>query len=215
MLAPFSFRSSWVAAFWFCGLVPSELYRRCRCSGVDQCQIANSTKGNSSSTIAPAKIVHAGGTSSSEANAANSKATHHHSPRLDFDDIAASSGIRPASVGGSFLSILYASPGQCAHTQAIVRAHRWREMLETGQHGTAAGLAKAEKVNDSYLIPLNGMSKHHRCNRRSCSASQDVQGNLHQLPHNHIDRCKSANGVKSRARQSHDREAPGMGPIRD
>jgi hypothetical protein len=35
--------------------------------------------------------------------------------------------------------------------QALVRAHRWREMLETGQHGTAADLAKAEKVNDSYL----------------------------------------------------------------
>src|SRR5687767_8915814 len=35
--------------------------------------------------------------------------------------------------------------------QAIVRAHRWRELLETGQHGTAADLAKAEKVNDSYL----------------------------------------------------------------
>lgn len=35
--------------------------------------------------------------------------------------------------------------------QAIVRAHRWREMLEGGKHGTAADLAKAEKVNDSYL----------------------------------------------------------------
>jgi regulator of protease activity HflC (stomatin/prohibitin superfamily) len=38
-----------------------------------------------------------------------------------------------------------------ALVQAIVRAHRWREMLETGKHGTAADLAKAEKVNDSYL----------------------------------------------------------------
>jgi hypothetical protein len=38
-----------------------------------------------------------------------------------------------------------------ALVQAIVRAHRWRELLETGQHGTLADLAKAEKVNDSYL----------------------------------------------------------------
>jgi hypothetical protein len=38
-----------------------------------------------------------------------------------------------------------------ALVQAIVRAHRWREMLESGQHGTAADLAKEEKVNDSYL----------------------------------------------------------------
>lgn len=35
--------------------------------------------------------------------------------------------------------------------QAVVRAHRWRELLESGQYGTAADLAKAEKVNDLYL----------------------------------------------------------------
>src|SRR5829696_153879 len=38
-----------------------------------------------------------------------------------------------------------------ALVQAVVRAHRWREQLETGEYGTAADLAKAEKVNDSYL----------------------------------------------------------------
>jgi hypothetical protein len=38
-----------------------------------------------------------------------------------------------------------------ALVQAVVRAHRRRELLETGQYGTAADLAKAEKVNDSYL----------------------------------------------------------------
>ena len=38
-----------------------------------------------------------------------------------------------------------------ALVQAIVRANRWREMLESGGYGTAADLAKAEKVNDSYL----------------------------------------------------------------
>ena len=35
--------------------------------------------------------------------------------------------------------------------QAIVRAHRWRELLEAGTHASAADLAKADKVNDSYL----------------------------------------------------------------
>ena len=38
--------------------------------------------------------------------------------------------------------------------QAIVRAHRLREMLESGKHGTAADLARAEGVNDSYLNRL-------------------------------------------------------------
>ena len=35
--------------------------------------------------------------------------------------------------------------------KAVVRAHRWREMLEGGEYDSAAELAKAEKVNDSYL----------------------------------------------------------------
>ena len=35
--------------------------------------------------------------------------------------------------------------------KAIVRAHRWRQMLESGEYSSAAELAKAEKVNDSYL----------------------------------------------------------------
>jgi hypothetical protein len=35
--------------------------------------------------------------------------------------------------------------------KAVVRAHRWREMLESGGYASAADLAKAEKVNDSYL----------------------------------------------------------------
>jgi hypothetical protein len=35
--------------------------------------------------------------------------------------------------------------------KAVVRAHRWREMLESGDYASAADLAKAEKVNDSYL----------------------------------------------------------------
>jgi hypothetical protein len=35
--------------------------------------------------------------------------------------------------------------------KAIVRAHRWREMLESGRYGTLRELAKAEKINESYL----------------------------------------------------------------
>ncbi len=38
-----------------------------------------------------------------------------------------------------------------ALVKAVVRAHRWRHMLETGEYSSAAELAKAEKVNDSYL----------------------------------------------------------------
>jgi hypothetical protein len=35
--------------------------------------------------------------------------------------------------------------------KAIVRAHRWRQMLESGEYGSSADLARAEKVNASYL----------------------------------------------------------------
>ena len=35
--------------------------------------------------------------------------------------------------------------------KAVVRAHRWRAMLENGEYPSVADLAKAEKVNDSYL----------------------------------------------------------------
>lgn len=38
-----------------------------------------------------------------------------------------------------------------ALVKAIVRAHLWRQMLESGEYATSAELAKAEKVNDSYL----------------------------------------------------------------
>jgi len=38
-----------------------------------------------------------------------------------------------------------------ALVKAIVRAHRWRQMLESGEYASSADLAKAEKVNDSYM----------------------------------------------------------------
>src|SRR5882762_4351211 len=38
-----------------------------------------------------------------------------------------------------------------ALVKAVVRAHRWRQMLEGGEYASSAELAKAEKVNDSYV----------------------------------------------------------------
>ena len=38
-----------------------------------------------------------------------------------------------------------------ALVKAVVRAHRWRQMLESGEYSSSAELAKAEQVNDSYL----------------------------------------------------------------
>jgi hypothetical protein len=38
-----------------------------------------------------------------------------------------------------------------ALVKAVVRAHRWRQLLESGEYASSAELAKAENVNDSYL----------------------------------------------------------------
>jgi hypothetical protein len=38
-----------------------------------------------------------------------------------------------------------------ALVKAIVRAHRWRQMLEGSEYSSSAELAKAEKINPSYL----------------------------------------------------------------
>ena len=35
--------------------------------------------------------------------------------------------------------------------KAIVRAYRWRDMLESGRYATVRDLAKAEAINESYL----------------------------------------------------------------
>lgn len=35
--------------------------------------------------------------------------------------------------------------------KAIIRAHRWRDMLESGRYATVRDLADAEKINESYL----------------------------------------------------------------
>src|SRR3954469_15334320 len=38
-----------------------------------------------------------------------------------------------------------------ALVKALARAHRWKRLLESGPHGSLAGLAKAEKMDQSYL----------------------------------------------------------------
>jgi hypothetical protein len=38
-----------------------------------------------------------------------------------------------------------------AMIKAIARAHRWRDMLESGTHDTIAEIAAAEKINESYV----------------------------------------------------------------
>ena len=35
--------------------------------------------------------------------------------------------------------------------KAIARAFRWREMLERGTHATIAEIARAERINETYL----------------------------------------------------------------
>src|SRR3982074_3329352 len=35
--------------------------------------------------------------------------------------------------------------------KAVVRAYRWRDMLESGRYATVRDLAKAESINESYL----------------------------------------------------------------
>jgi hypothetical protein len=35
--------------------------------------------------------------------------------------------------------------------KALARAHRWRRMLEAGEFGTVRELAKAERVNETYI----------------------------------------------------------------
>ena len=41
--------------------------------------------------------------------------------------------------------------GDPALVKALARAHRWRRMLEAGEHGNVRELAKAEKVNETYI----------------------------------------------------------------
>jgi hypothetical protein len=38
-----------------------------------------------------------------------------------------------------------------ALVKALVRAHRWRQMIESGEFSSSAELARAEKINESYL----------------------------------------------------------------
>jgi hypothetical protein len=59
--------------------------------------------------------------------------------------------------------------------KAVVRAHRWRQMLESGKYASSAELAKAERVNASYvsrilrltLIPPASLRRSSRDNNRA------------------------------------------------
>ena len=49
--------------------------------------------------------------------------------------------------------------------KAIVRAHRWRDMLESGRYATIRDLAKARAINESYLgriLRHPALTHHHR-----------------------------------------------------
>jgi hypothetical protein len=53
--------------------------------------------------------------------------------------------------------------------KAIVRAHRWRDMLESGRYATIRDLAKAEAINESYLgriLRHPALTHHHRSHPR-------------------------------------------------
>lgn len=41
--------------------------------------------------------------------------------------------------------------GDPALVKALARAHRWRRLLEADEHGSARELAKAERVNETYI----------------------------------------------------------------
>jgi len=41
--------------------------------------------------------------------------------------------------------------GDPALVKALARAHRWRRMLDAGEHGTARELTKAERVNETCI----------------------------------------------------------------
>jgi AraC-like DNA-binding protein len=45
---------------------------------------------------------------------------------------------RPARIDGTLV-------------KALARAHRWQEMLDSGEYGSIEELARAEKINPSYL----------------------------------------------------------------
>ena len=45
-----------------------------------------------------------------------------------------------------------------ALVKALARAHRWRRMLEAGEHATIADLARAEKIGRSYVSRALGLA---------------------------------------------------------
>jgi len=80
--------------------------------------------------------------------------------RLDGDTIAVRIPMRLSRRGGR--KVIIAPDGAEAWAppvpepdstliRALARAHRWQRLLEAGVYATVTDLAKAEKVNDSYV----------------------------------------------------------------
>ncbi len=55
---------------------------------------------------------------------------------------------------GTQISRLPGTRVDSALVKAIVRAHRWRRMLESGAYASITELAEAEKINQSYLCRI-------------------------------------------------------------
>ncbi len=51
-------------------------------------------------------------------------------------------------------------PTMTALVRALANAYRWQKTLDSGDHGTVADLAKAEKVNASYASRVLRMTLH-------------------------------------------------------
>jgi hypothetical protein len=71
--------------------------------------------------------------------------------------------------------------------KAVVRAHRWRDMLESGRHATVRDLAKAEAINESYLgrilrLTLLSPAIIEAILEGRQPASLDLEGLLRQFP---------------------------------
>ena len=65
------------------------------------------------------------------------------------------------TIRGGRKTIIGQMPQPATHTrfddsiiQALARAHRWRTRIENGTYASIAALAKAEKINESYVCRI-------------------------------------------------------------
>src|SRR5262249_17923038 len=73
-----------------------------------------------------------------------------------------------------------------ALVKALARAHRWKAMMERGDYGSVAGLAAAEKINQSYLCRILRLTllapELVEAILDGCDTSPDLHVLLHPLP---------------------------------